>query len=194
MGIDYGGDMVRPIIDAATPKMEKALEHLAAEMNSLRTGRATTALVDNLTVESYGTPQPLKALATINTPDARTIAISPWDKTLLPAIEKAIRENSSLGLNPSNDGSVIRLNIPAMTEDRRREVVKSLGAKIEDCRIALRNIRRDALDDVKRLEKDKQATQDDVKFAETELNKKIEQFQKRIEEMEDTKTQEIMSV
>jgi ribosome recycling factor len=174
--------------------MDKALEHLAGEMDSLRTGRATTALVDNLQVESYGVMQPLKAVASINTPDARTIAINPWDKGMLPVIEKAIRDNQALGLNPSNDGAVIRLNIPAMTEDRRREVVKSLGAKIEDCRIALRNIRRDAMDEVKKLERDKQATQDDVKFAETELNKKIDQFQKRVEEMEAVKTREIMSV
>jgi ribosome recycling factor len=186
--------MVRPIIEGTTPKMEKAIGHLAEEMNSLRTGRATTALVDNLMVESYGVTQPLKAIASINTPDSRTIAISPWDKGVLPVIEKAIRENQSLGLNPSNDGAVIRLNIPALTEDRRREIVKSLGAKIEDCRIALRNIRQDALREVKRLEKDKQVTQDDVKFAEAELNKKIDLFQKKIEELEAIKTQEIMSV
>ena len=186
--------MVRPIIEGTTPKMDKAIQHLADEMNALRTGRATTALVDSLVVEVYGVPQPLKAVASISTPDARTIAISPWDKTSLQSIEKAIRENQQLGLNPSNDGVVIRLNIPAMTEDRRREVVKSLGAKIEDCRIALRNIRHDAMSEVKKLEKDKLATQDDLKFAETELNKKIDMYQRKIEELEATKTKEIMSV
>lgn len=186
--------MVRPIIDGTTPKMEKAIEHLQQEMQALRTGRATTGLVDNMLVEHYGVTQPLKAMATISTPDARTIAISPWDRTAMAPIEKAIRDNQALGLNPNNDGVTIRLNIPSLTEDRRREIVKSLGSKIEECRITLRNIRHDAISEVKKLEKDKQATQDDVKFAEAELNKKIEQFQKRIEELEAAKTKEIMSV
>src|SRR5476651_497752 len=150
--------MIRTLVETAGPKMEKALEHLAEELTSIRTGRASTALVDSLIVEYYGVPQPLKAIASINTPDARTIAITPWDKTTMPLIEKAIRETPTLGLNPNNDGSVIRLSVPALTEDRRREIVKSLGAKVEDCRIALRNIRHDLLRDVQKLEKDKQAT------------------------------------
>jgi ribosome recycling factor len=174
--------------------MEKALEHLAADLSSLRTGRASTGLVDNIHVEYYGTTQPLKAIASINTPDAKTIAITPWDKGALPVIEKALRETPALGLNPMNDGSVIRLNIPPLTEDRRRELAKSLGAKIEDCRIALRNIRHDILKEAQKLEKAKEATQDDVKFTETELNKKIDAFHKRIEELEAAKTKEIMTV
>jgi ribosome recycling factor len=186
--------MVRPIIESADPKMEKALEHLETEMTALRTGRASTALVDSLIVEVYGVPQPLKAIASISTPDSRSIAITPWDRTSLPIIEKAIRENQQLGLNPSNDGTVIRLNIPSMTEDRRREVVKSLGSRVEDCRIALRNIRHETMGEVKKLEKAKEATQDDIKFAETELNKKIDLFQRRIVELEAAKTKEIMSV
>lgn len=186
--------MIRPIVESATPKMEKAIEHLEGELTALRTGRATTALVDNLVIDYYGVVQPLKAIATLGTPDARTISIAPWDKGALASIEKAIRENHSLGLNPSNDGSVIRLNIPAMTEERRRDVVKGLGTKVEECRITLRNIRQDLLREVKRLEKDKQVTQDDTKFAEAELNKKIDQFQKRIEEVEAAKTAEIMAI
>ncbi len=186
--------MVREIIATADPKLQKALEHLAEELGSLRTGRATVGLVDNLVVDYYGVPQPLKAIASINTPDARTIAITPWDKAAMPSIEKAIRENQALGLNPMNDGVVIRLNIPPLTEDRRRELVRSLGSKIEECRIAMRNVRHDLLNEIKRLEKDKQVTQDDVKHAEGELNKKLEQFQKRIEELEAVKTQELMAV
>lgn len=186
--------MVRPIVEAADPKMNKALEHLAEELSSIRTGRASTSLVDGIIVEYYGTPQPLKAVASITTPDAKSIAITPWDKGAMASIEKAIRETPTLGLNPMNDGSVIRLVIPPLTEDRRREIVKSLGTKIEDCRIALRNIRHDTLKEVQKLEKDKQATQDDVKFAEAELNKKIETFQKRIEELEAAKTKELMEV
>lgn len=186
--------MVRNLVDGANPKMEKAVEHLADELNGLRTGRASVGLVDGIMVDYYGVKQPLKAIASVNTPDARTIAIGPWDKNALAPIEKAIRETPALGLNPMNDGQVIRLNIPPLTEDRRREIAKSLGSKLEECRITLRNIRHDILKDVQKLEKEKQATQDDVKFAETELNKKIEQFQRRIEELEAAKTKEIMEV
>jgi ribosome recycling factor len=186
--------MVRAMIDGATPKMEKAIEHLSEELKAIRTGRANTALVDNVMVEYYGTTQPLKGVASVNTPDARSIAITPWDKGMLPVIEKAIRDTPALGLNPMNDGSVIRLSIPSLTEDRRREIVKSLGAKVEECRISLRNIRHEVLKDVQKMEKDKQASQDDVKFAEAELNKKIDQFQQRIAEIEATKTNEIMEV
>lgn len=186
--------MVRPIIDGTVAKMDKALEHLEAELSSLRTGRASGALVENLVVEYFGTPQPLKAMASINTPDSHTIAIQPWDRAAMPLIEKAIREHPTLGLNPNNDGQVIRLNIPPMTEERRKEIVKALGQKVEECRIALRNIRHDALDEVKKLEKDKQATQDDVKFAEAEMNKKIDQYQVKIEAIEAAKTKELMEV
>lgn len=186
--------MVRQIIDNSVPKMDKAIEHLESELASLRTGRASTALVDNLPVEYYGTPQPLKAMATVNTPDAHTIAIMPWDRGAMPIIEKALREHPTLGLNPSNDGQVIRLNIPPMTEDRRRDIIKSLGQKVEECRIALRNIRHEALDEVKKLERDKQATQDDSKFAETEMNKKIDQYQQKIEAIEEAKTKELTEI
>jgi ribosome recycling factor len=186
--------MVRNLVEAAKPKMEKAVEHLNTELGSLRTGRASVALVDSVLVDSYGAMQPLKAVASINTPDARSIAITPWDKTMLPVIEKAIRETPSLGLNPMNDGVVIRLNIPSLTEERRREIVKSLGSKVEECRITMRNIRHDVLKDVQKMEKAKEATTDDVKFAETELNKLIDQFQRKIEEVEAAKTKELMEI
>jgi ribosome recycling factor len=186
--------MVRTMVEAASPKMQKAVDHLAEELKSIRTGRASTAILDGVMVEQYGAVQPLKAVASVSTPDARTIAIAPWDKSVIPAIEKAIRENSSLGLNPMNDGSVVRLNIPALTEERRREIVKSLGAKIEDCRITLRNIRHDVLKDIQKLEKEKQASTDDVKFADAELNKMIVLFQGKIEAVEADKTKELMEV
>jgi ribosome recycling factor len=136
----------------------------------------------------------LKTIATISTPDARSIQITPWDRGNLQAIEKAIRESQSLGLTPNNDGANIRLNIPAMTEERRHEVVKTLGDKIEQCHIALRNIRHDILGEVRRLEKDKQATQDDAKYAEEQLNKKIDKYRGIIAEIEQAKTKEIMEV
>lgn len=186
--------MIRSLVDSSAPKMEKAVEHFAEDVKSLRTGRASVALLDGVMVEYYGVVQPLKAIASVNTPDARTIAVTPWDKAAMAPILKAIRENQALGLNPSDDGHVIRLMVPQLTEERRREIVKSLGGKVEECRIALRNIRHDVLNEVKRLEKAKEATSDDVKFAETELNKKIEQFQRRIDEVEAAKAKEIMEV
>lgn len=186
--------MVRSLVDSATPKMEKAVEHFSDALKSLRTGRASTAMLDGVMVEYYGVIQPLRAVASVNAPDGRSLTVAPWDKGALGPIEKAIRDNPALGLNPGNDGNLIRIPVPAMTEERRREVVKTLGAKVEECRITLRNIRHDVLNEVKRMEKAKEATLDDVKFAETELNKKIEQFQKRIEELEATKAKEIMEV
>jgi ribosome recycling factor len=186
--------MVQDLIKSAVPKMDKAVEHFEEELKTLRTGRASTAMLDSVMVEYYGTVQPLKAIASVNTPDVRTIAVTPWDKGALPVIEKALRDNPSLGLNPSNDGNIIRLNVPSMTEERRREVVKALGSKVEDCRIALRNIRHDVLNDVKKLEKAKEATTDDVKFAENALGKNIDQYQKKIDELEAAKTKEIMEV
>lgn len=186
--------MVRETIATADPKMDKAIEHLRDELRSIRTGRATTSLVDSLTVDVYGQPMQLKQIASVSTPDARTIAISPWDRGNLMLIEKAIREAQSLGLTPNNDGVTIRLNIPQLTEERRREIVKTVGEKVEGCHIALRNARHETLDAVKRLEKDKQATQDDVKFAETELNKKIDKYREIISEIEKAKEKELLEV
>jgi ribosome recycling factor len=186
--------MIRTLVEAAGPKMEKAVAHFGEDLKSLRTGRASVALLDGVVVEVYGVVQPLKAVASVNTPDARTISVTPWDKTAMGSIEKAIRENQALGLNPSNDGNTIRMGIPALTEERRKEIVKSLGSKVEECRIALRNIRHDVLNEVKRMERAKEATTDDVKFAETELNKKIDQFQRKIDELEIAKAAEIMEV
>lgn len=185
---------VNEVLASANPKMDKVLDHLTEELHSLRTGRASTALVENLTVEQYGQNMTLKQVATLSTPDPRTIQITPWDPTLLQAIEKAIRENQTLGLNPNNDGSVIRLNLPPLNEESRRTMVKALGEKVEQCNIALRNVRRELLDEVKKLEKDKQATQDDMRDAQTELDKKIDQFKDKIKQIEDAKTKEIMEV
>lgn len=186
--------MIREIVAQAGPKMEKAINHFENELTSLRTGRANAAMLDGVMVEYYGALQPLKAVAGVSTPDGRSLAVTPWDKAAIGPIEKAIRDNQALGMNPMNDGAVIRINIPALTEERRKEIVKTLGNKVEDCRIALRNIRHDTLNEVKRLEKAKEATTDDVKFVENELAKQLDKFQKRIEEIELAKTKEIMDV
>lgn len=186
--------MIKDFINAAGPKMDKAIEHLESELKALRTGRANAVLVEGVVIDVYGQPMPLKQLASISTPDARTIAITPWDRTTLSAIEKAIRESPSLGLNPANDGNTIRLSIPAMTEERRREIVKQLGTKVEECHITLRNIRHDVLGEVKKLEKAKEATQDDAKFAENELNKRLDQYKVKIEDIARAKEKEILAV
>lgn len=186
--------MVRETIEAVNSKMDKAVEHLREELRSVRTGRASTSLVEGLTVEVYGQPTPLKQVATLNTPDARTIAITPWDPSNLAMIEKAIRDSQSLGLTPNNDGHTIRLNIPPLTEERRREIAKTVGEKVEQCHISLRNLRHETLDAVKKLERDKQATQDDVKFAEAELNKKIDKYRLTIDEVAKAKEKEILEV
>ena len=186
--------MVTGIIKAADPRMDKAVSHLSEDLQSLRTGRATTALVENLMVEQWGDQSPLKAVASITTPDAQTIAVSPWDKSMVSTIEKMIRENSSLGLNPMSDGNVVRMNVPPMTQERREAIVKDLGQKVEQCNIALRQIRHDVLNDVKRLTKEGSATQDDERYAEQELNKKMEVYKKKIDEISKAKEQEIMTV
>jgi ribosome recycling factor len=186
--------MVKAIVDSADAKMEKALEHFSEELKTLRTGRATASMLDGVVVEYYGVTQPLKSIASVTAPDSHSLAVTPWDKGALGPIEKSIRENQALGFNPTNDGGVIRISVPAMTEERRRDVVKSLGGKVEECRIAMRNIRHDILNEVKRQEKAKEATTDDVRFAETELNKKIDQYQKKIDELEAQKAKDIMEV
>ncbi len=185
---------VRTLINSADAKMLKAIGHLREELNGLRTGRASVVMVDGVIVDYYGQSMQLKTLATIGTPDAKTISITPWDRNALEPIEKAIRETQSLGLVPNSDGHTIRLNIPPMTEERRRDVVKQLGEKVEACHISLRNVRHEILNDVKKMEKNKQATQDDVKFAEGELNKKIDGHRLVINEIEAIKTTEIMQV
>jgi ribosome recycling factor len=185
---------VREQVNSADAKFDKAIAHLEDELRSLRTGRAQTSLVENLAVEQYGAMAPLKTVATITTPDAHTIAISPWDKNLVAPIEKLLRESQSLGLNPSSDGQVVRLNVPPMTEERRREIVKDLGTKVEQCYIAMRNARHEILNDVRKMEKAGEATKDDVKFAEEQLNQKIDAWRSKVEAVAKTKETEIMSV
>lgn len=186
--------MADNLVSQAAPRMDKAIEHLQQDISSLRTGRASVSLVDAITVEQFGQTMPLKAVATMSTPDARTIMISAWDKTLVPVIEKALRDSQSLGLNPSNDGQVIRLNIPPMTTERREEIVRQLGEKIEACHITLRNIRHDILSEARNQEKSKQISQDEVKDVENDLNKLIDKYRDQIEALRRAKAAEIMEV
>ena len=177
----------------ATDRMEKALEALRRDLATVRTGRASPGLVEHLKVDYYGTPTPLNQLATISTPDARLITIQPWDRGSIGAIEKAILK-SDIGLNPSNDGALIRLAIPQLTEERRRDIAKQVRKRAEDGRIAVRNIRRDAHEAIRRLEHDHEISQDDLHRAETELQKLTDDHIKEIDKVGHEKEEEVLAV
>ncbi len=181
------------ILSGAQDRMQKSVEALTRELNSIRTGRASPVLVDNLTVEYYGTETPLNQLASISVPEARTLQIEPWDKNALLEVERSILK-SDLGLVPNNDGSIIRVNIPALTEERRRELVKLVGKKLEEASIAVRNIRRDAVAGVRQLEKDKGISQDDGRRAQEQLQGVTDSFIERMDSMAKDKETEVMEV
>ncbi len=182
------------ILSSVESKMQKALLFFGEELAQIRGGRAQVGLVDGLRVEVYGQEMLLKTIATVSTPDARTIMIQPWDKSNMPAIEKAIREQPSLGLNPSNDGNVVRLNVPTLTEERRAELAKSLNAKLEECNIALRSARHDGMDEAKKKKNNKELTEDDMYALEQRLNKLIEKSQAEAHTLLAAKQKEIMEV
>lgn len=177
----------------ATDRMEKALEALRRDLATVRTGRASPGLVEHLKVDYYGAATPLNQLATISTPDARLITIQPWDRGSIGAIEKAILK-SDIGLNPSNDGALIRLAIPQLTEERRREIAKQVRKRAEDGRIAVRNIRRDCHEAIRRLEHDHEISQDDLHRAETELQKLTDDHIKEIDKVGHEKEEEVLAV
>jgi ribosome recycling factor len=180
------------LLDAAD-RMEKALEALQRDLATVRTGRASPALVEHLQVDYYGTPPPLNQLATISTPEARLIVIQPWDRASIGAVEKAILK-SDLGLNPSNDGTVIRLALPQPTEERRREIAKHVRKRVEDARVAARNVRRDCHDHIRRLEHDHEISQDDLHRAETDLQKLTDDHIKEIDKTGHEKEEEVLAV
>jgi ribosome recycling factor len=177
----------------ATDRMEKALEALRRDLATVRTGRASPGLVEHLKVDYYGAATPLNQLATISTPDARLITVQPWDRGSIGAIEKAILK-SDIGLNPSNDGALIRLAIPQLTEERRREIAKQVRKRAEDGRIAVRNIRRDCHEAIRRLEHDHEISQDDLHRAETELQKLTDDHIKEIDKVGHEKEEEVLAV
>lgn len=174
-------------------KMGKASEALAHELGALRTGRASIAILDNVKVDFYGNLTPIKGVATLSVPESRTITIQPWDISQIHAIEKAIMA-SDLGLTPSNDGKVIRLNFPPLTEERRKEFVKLARKYGEECRVSVRNIRRDSNEALKKLEKDKKISQDDLKKLQHEVQDATDKQISKIDEMLSQKEAEIMEV
>lgn len=185
--------MVQEQLSDARTRMHKAMEALTSELSTIRTGRASPGLVEHLKVDYYGTSTPLNQLATITAPDAKLIVIQPYDKGSLAAVEKAILK-SDLGLTPSNDGSVVRLAIPPLTEDRRKELVKHVRKRVEEARVAVRNIRRDIHDHLRKLEHDHEISQDDLHRSETELQKVTDDQIKEIDQAGAQKEQELLTV
>lgn len=181
------------LVQKAQTDFQKSLDHLNDEYGKLQTGRASPALVEHLIVEAYGSNQPLKNLAGVSVPDGRTVQIQPWDRGILHAIEKAI-QNSDLNLNPVNNGVCVILNIPPLTEERRRDLVKVVNRLAEEAKISLRNLRHDLLALFKRMEHDSEMTEDDVKGAEKDLQEIIDKFNKQVEEMARKKEEVIMTV
>ena len=174
-------------------KMEKALDHLADEFGAVRAGRANAKVLDRITVEYYGSETPLNGVATISSPDARTLVIQPWDTTLLKEIQKAIQA-SDLGINPQNDGKVVRLVFPQLTEERRKELTKQVKKYAEEAKVAMRNIRRDGMDYVKKLKKNNEITEDDQKKAEKDLQDLLDKYTKRADEACAAKEKELMAI
>jgi ribosome recycling factor len=177
----------------AKVRMEKAVEDFRKDLSSVRTGRANVSLLDHVRVDYHGTSMPLNQLGTLSVPDPTVIVISPWDPSVVPMIDKAIR-TTDLGLNPTNDGKVVRVPIPTLTEDRRKDLVKHIHKVLENHRTAVRNIRRDIKEAVEKLEKDKKISEDDKKRALDELEKVTHAETKKIEDLSAAKEKEVLEI
>lgn len=178
------------LLDDAKQSMNKAVQHTHLELSKIRAGKATPSMLDGIRADYYGTPTDISQMATINTPDARTITIKPWEKGIIPAIEKAIN-NSDLGINPQNDGEVVRLSIPALTEERRQQLVKQAKSETENGRVRVRNIRRDTNNELKKLD---HIAEDALKSAEDKVQKFTDQYIKKIEDLLVGKEKDIMTI
>ena len=181
------------VLSDTSTKMDRAIDAFKRDLTQLRTGRATTAMVENVEVDYYGNMTPLKQIASISIPDARAIMIQPWDVGSLREIEKSLM-SSEMGFNPSNDGATITVAIPQLTQERRLEMVKLLKRKVEDGKVSVRNVRRDSLESLRKLEKDKSISQDDGRRAQEQLQKTTDGFTKQIDETGSAKEAEILQV
>lgn len=182
------------VVERAKVKFTQALDHLKEELKKVRTGRAHPGMLDGIVVEAYGTPMPLIQVATLTAPEAQLLQITPFDPSNLQAISTAIRENPSLGLNPMDDGRVVRIQIPPLTEERRREFVKLLGSKVEDCMVSLRNIRHDALKEIEQAKKDKDIGEDEASRVEKQIDEAMNSAKADAEGLSHDKEAEIMTV
>ena len=181
------------VIFEMAEKMEKSVEAFKSELSKVRTGRASLALLDGIMVDAYGSEMPLNQVGTLTIPESRLIAIQPWDPQVLPAIEKAILK-SDVGLTPVNDGKIIRLNIPQLTEERRKELVKQVKKIAEEFRVAVRNVRRDAIDTLKKQKKDKEISEDDLFKLQDEAQSETDSYISQIDEITASKEKEVMEV
>jgi ribosome recycling factor len=182
---------VKNIVDDAASNMSKAVDHVQQQLSKVRTGRASAALLDPIKVEYYGEPTPLAQVGSVSVPDARSIVIQPWDRTVLNAIEKAILA-ANLGITPQSDGQVIRISVPPLTEERRKDIVKQCKKMAEDGKLAVRNIRRDANEELKKAEKTEHFSEDDRKRGEDEIQKHTDRYVKDIDTVLAAKEKEVM--
>lgn len=185
--------MAEDVLKDLNTRIDKTIEDLKKELSRIRTGRANLSMLDGVRVNYYGTPTPLSGVASLNVPEPRLITIKPWDKSVLKDIEKAIAE-ANIGVNPMNDGEMIRLNFPPLTEERRKEIAKQVRAKGEEHKVAIRNIRRDANEALKARHKDKQITEDDLKRETDKVQKATDEGIKRVDEVVAKKEKEVMEV
>jgi len=183
---------VQLIYDLTSERMEKAIEHLENELVRIRAGKANVHILDGILVEYYGTPTPLNQVSNISTPDAKTIMIQPWEKTMIDPIEKALMQ-SSVGITPANNGEVIRLTIPQLTEERRRDLVKQVKNEGENARVSIRNSRRDANDEYKQMQKDG-LSEDEAKTAEDQIQKLTDEFTEKVDRVVEAKEEDIMTI
>ena len=185
--------MLKDEYKAYEEKMQKSIEAVLSDLDTVRAGRANASVLNRISVDYYGTPTPIQQIASIGSPDPRTLVITPWDASILKGIEKAIQE-SDLGINPQNDGKCIRLGFPQLTEERRKELVKLIPKYAEGGKVAVRNIRRDALENFKKQQKASEITEDELKMAEKDLQKMTDDSCKEIDKILDNKEKELMSV
>lgn len=185
-------ELIKKQLNDAKALMEKAIDHTDNELSKIRAGKASPAMLDGIVVDYYGTPTPLSQVGNVNTPDARTIVIQPWEKSLLNPIEKAIKE-ANLGVNPQNDGVIIRINVPPLTEERRRDLVKKVKAEVENGRIAIRNIRKDTNEKIKKL-KSEGVSEDEIKTGEAEVQKLTDGYIVKVDKLAEIKEKDIMTV
>lgn len=185
--------MIETILNSKKQDFDKVIEHYLHELSSVRTGRANPALLNTVTVESYGSKMPLEHVASVTAADSRTLVISPWDKGQLQAIDKAI-QMANLGFNPSNDGNVIRISLPSLNEERRKEMVKLVGQIAEKAKIGVRNVREDVMKEMKRAEADGKMGKDDLSYGQGKLQEVVDKYNGEIKQHADAKEQEVMTV
>lgn len=185
-------ELIKKQVNDAKASMDKAISHTDNELTKIRAGKANPSMLDDIVVEYYGTPTPLSQVGSVNTPDARTIVIQPWEKSLLAPIEKAIKE-ANLGINPQNDGVIIRINVPPLTEERRRELVKKAKGEAESGKVAIRNIRKDANEKIRKL-KSEGVSEDEMKAGEAEIQKLTDAYIIKVDVLSDAKEKDIMTV